>query len=89
MKRKRAKRRSGPASDSPESVRIADDPLARRFLQFAEEARTYAGPLYEALSPYIARDPELLRIARHVRRPPVPNVFFAAVHFLLADTPGH
>lgn len=89
MKKKRAKRRSGPASDSPERVGAADDPLARRFLQFADEASAYAGPLYESLSRHIAQDAELLSIARHVRRPPVPNVFFAAVHFLLAETPKH
>lgn len=90
MKRKREKRRSGPASDSPEShTSIDDDPLSRRFLQFADEARTYAGPLYETLSRQIARDSDLLRVARHVRRPPVPNVFLAAVHFLLAQSPAH
>ena len=34
-------------------------------------------------------DEDLLGIARHVRRPPVPNVLFAAVHFLLAEAPEH
>ena len=58
--------------------------LGERFDRFAGEARTYAGRLYAALSREIARDPELLAIARHVRRPPVPNVLFASVHFLLA-----
>jgi hypothetical protein len=42
-----------------------------------------------ALSRRIADDEELLGIARHVRRPPVPNVFLAAVHFLLAEAPEH
>lgn len=65
------------------------DPLAARFYSFADEARTYAGPLYEALSRGIAGDRDLLAIARHVRRPPVPNVFLASVHFLLAAAPGH
>ena len=63
--------------------------LAQRFTQFADEASTYAGPLYAALSRQIAVDEDLLAIARHVRRPPVPNVFFAAVHFLLSDAPDH
>jgi hypothetical protein len=63
--------------------------LAERFARFACEARTYAGPLYEALSTQIAADPDLLAVARHVRRPPVPNEFFAAVHFLLAAAPAH
>jgi hypothetical protein len=58
-------------------------------MQFADEARAYASPLYQELSRVIAHDPELLRIARHVRRPPVPNVFFAAVHFLLLESPNH
>lgn len=90
MKRKREKRRSGPASDSPEiPPRVDDVALAQRFVRFAGEARTYAGPLYATLSAHIARDPELLEIARHVRRPPVANVFFAAVHFLLAESPAH
>jgi hypothetical protein len=71
-------------------VSISDiEQLGERFDRFAEEARTYAGPLYAALSREIARDPELLAIARHVRRPPVPNVLFASVHFLLAETPDH
>ena len=42
-----------------------------------------------ALSRQIAEDEELLGIASHVRRPPVPNVFLAAVHFLLAEAPEH
>jgi hypothetical protein len=42
-----------------------------------------------ALSTRIADDEELLTIARYVRRPPVPNVFLAAVHFLLAEAPAH
>ena len=42
-----------------------------------------------ALSRRIADDEELLGIARHVRRPPIPNVFLAAVHFLLAEAPEH
>jgi hypothetical protein len=34
-------------------------------------------------------DSDLLAVACHVRRPPVPNVFFAAVHYLLAEKPDH
>jgi hypothetical protein len=71
-------------------VSITDiEKLGERFDRFADEARNYAGPLYAALSREIARDPELLAIARHVRRPPVPNVLLASVHFLLAETPTH
>ena len=63
--------------------------LGDRFDRFADEARVYAGPLYAALSREIARDQDVLALARHVRRPPVPNVLFATVHFLLAETPDH
>ena len=90
MRRKREKRRSARASDSPEAATHTElAPLSERFRQFADEARTYAGPLYTALSRQIAEDEELLGVARHVRRPPVPNVFLAAVHFLLAESPEH
>jgi hypothetical protein len=58
-------------------------------MRFASEADAYASPLYAALSKKIAADDDLLTLARHVRRPPVPNVFFAAVHFLLAEAPEH
>ena len=90
MRRKRAKRRSAPASDSPEARTDTDlARLSERFAQFAVEARAYAGPLYASLSEQIARDEELLNVARHVRRPPVPNVFLAAVHFLLLEPSRH
>jgi hypothetical protein len=90
VRKKRARRRNAPASGSPEAptdTGLAQ--LSQRFTQFATEAEAYAGPLYAALSRQIARDDDLLAVARHVRRPPVPNVFFAAVHFLLSETPGH
>jgi hypothetical protein len=88
VRRKREKRRSAPGNVSPEAATHTDlEPLSQRFRQFADEARAYGGPLYAALSTQIANDEALLGIARHVRRPPVPNVFFAAVHFLLAETP--
>jgi hypothetical protein len=58
-------------------------------VRFSGEALAYDGPLYAALSRQIAADSDLLALARHVRRPPVPNVFFAAVHFLLAENPAH
>jgi hypothetical protein len=90
VRRKRGKRRSAPASNSPEAATLTElEPLSQRFRHFADEARTYGGPLYVALSTRIAADEELLGIARHVRRPPVPNVFFAAVHFLLAEAREH
>jgi hypothetical protein len=63
--------------------------LGSCFDRFAYEATTYAGPLYAALARRIARDNDVLALARHVQRPPVPNVLLAAVHFLLADSPAH
>jgi hypothetical protein len=89
VKKKREKRRSAPASDSPEVPTDPErEPLAQRFTRFASEAEAYAGPLYAQLSRQIAADPDLLAIAAHVRRPPIPNVFFAAVHFMLAAAPS-
>jgi hypothetical protein len=90
VRRKRGKRRSGRASDSPEAVTLIElELLSQRFRQFADEARAYGGPLYVALSRQIADDEEILGLAGHVHRPPVPNVFLAGVHFLLGDTPKH
>jgi hypothetical protein len=89
VKKKREKRRSAPASDSPEGPTDPErEPLAQRFTRFASEAEAYASPLYAQLSRQIAADPDLLGVASHVRRPPIPNVFFAAVHFLLAAAPS-
>lgn len=46
--------------------------------------------LYERLSAGIAEDPELLRPAAQARPgTPIPNVFFAAVHFLLQAGVAH
>jgi hypothetical protein len=90
VRKKREKRRSAPASDLPEAHTESDlGRLAQRFTQFADEAQVYAGPLYVSLAKQVALDKELLAIARHARRPPVPNVFFAAVHFLLSEAPQH
>jgi len=63
--------------------------VSQRFARFSVDAETYASPLYAALSRQVALDEHLLAVARHVRRPPVPNVFFAAVHFLLSEAPQH
>ncbi len=58
--------------------------LARRFRQFAEHECRGRSPLYERLSHAVAEDGELLRLAAEARPgQPVPNLFFAAVQFLL------
>jgi hypothetical protein len=57
--------------------------LAQRFVRFARR-ECHVSPLYERLSLGIAHDPELLDIAARARTgQPVPNLFLAAVHFLL------
>jgi hypothetical protein len=57
--------------------------LSQRFVRFAQR-ECHASPLYERLSSGIACDPEVLAIAAHARRgQPVPNLFLAAVHFML------
>jgi hypothetical protein len=63
--------------------------VARRFEQFAQEC--YArSPLYERLSRRIAVDPEMLSLAARAREgQPVPNLFFAAAHFLLLKGARH
>jgi hypothetical protein len=59
------------------------DALAQRFERFALR-ECHVSPLYERLSLGIAHDPELLAIAAQAQPgQPVPNLFLAAVHFLL------
>jgi hypothetical protein len=63
--------------------------LAQRFERFARR-ECYASPLYERLSLGIAHDPETLAIASQAKPgQPVPNLFLAAVHFLLLMGVSH
>jgi len=66
---------------------MANDPietLSHGFERFAKEECYNSSVLYERLSLAIAQDPELLTLAAHARKGErVPNLFFAAVHFLL------
>ena len=58
--------------------------VANRFKRVAELEFHNASPLYEGFSLHIAEDPEMLGLAAHARRgQPLPNLFFAAIHFLL------
>ena len=57
--------------------------IADRFRFFAKEANLLEGHLYEHLSLRIAEDEELLEIAAHAQRPPVPNLLLYSVHYLL------
>src|SRR5215216_6391579 len=58
--------------------------LKERFLAFAETECKGNSALYYKLSIRIANDPELLNIAVSTKEgQPVPNILFAAVHYLL------
>lgn len=43
----------------------------------------HGSPLYAELCEVVARSPEMLRIVSRIENRPPPNVFFAAVHYLL------
>lgn len=57
--------------------------LAQVFKRFSEETYIGSSPLYAALSNAIAEDIDVLDIASSARGRPVPNLLFAAVHYLL------
>ena len=60
------------------------DFLKERFIAFAETECKGNSALYYQLSIQVANDPKLLDIAESTREgQPVPNIFFAAVHYLL------
>lgn len=60
------------------------DAVANLFRQFAEHECQGSSALYFQLSRQIAQDQKLLSIAaKTTRRQPIPNLFFAAVQFLL------
>ena len=60
--------------------------LSDRFRTFAEAECKNSSPLYYALSHSIAQDTSILDIAQQSRPgQPIPNLFFAAIHYLLAS----
>jgi hypothetical protein len=60
------------------------DALAARFRRFAERECRGSSPLYERLAMAIAGDGEMLALAGEAPSgQPTPNLFLAAVHFLL------
>ena len=63
--------------------------LGNVFARFAEEASNGGCPLYTALAEGVSDDTHVLDIASSARRPPVPNLVFAAVHFLLLRRVAH
>lgn len=63
--------------------------LGSVFARFAEEAASGGCPLYTALAEGVSDDTRVLDIASSARRPPVPNLLFAAVHYLLLRGAAH
>jgi hypothetical protein len=68
---------------SSQTLRPSRDDLSERFERFARR-ECHVSPLYERLSLGVAGDPEVLAIAAQAKPgQPVPNLFLAAVHYLL------
>jgi hypothetical protein len=70
-------------------VSLSLETLARRFQRFGERECLPASPLYSRLAAGIAADADLLAIAATAQAQPVPNLFLAAVHFLLLKGAKH
>lgn len=64
------------------------DSLGERFLRFTRE-ECGTSPLYAALSLRVAYASELLGLAAHGTAGPKPNLFLAAVHYLLLSDSDH
>ena len=63
--------------------------LADKFRAFAEAETRDSSPLYEQLSMAIAEDSEMLTLASNAQNgQPIPNMIFAAVHYLLLQSPS-
>jgi len=66
------------------------DKMAERFRYFAGKIYADRSPLYTNLALRVAEDTELLRIAASAQeKAALPNLFFAAVHFLLLNGEHH
>lgn len=63
--------------------------LARVFEIFADHETIRTSPLYTRLIVATARDADLLELASHSRRTPVPNMLLGAVHYLLLKGVSH
>lgn len=64
--------------------------LAKQFKRFAERECETSSPLYQRFSRAVAQDEALLGIAQGTRPGQLaPNVFFAAIHFLLLSGYKH
>lgn len=64
--------------------------LSEIFERFARDEFHNSSPIYAHLSTAIARDPELLSLASSCRKGErIPNLLFAAVHYLLLKGLSH
>jgi hypothetical protein len=64
--------------------------LPEIFERFARDEFHSSSPLYERLSNSVAKDPELLALAAQCRKGErIPNLLFAAVHYLLLKGTSH
>jgi hypothetical protein len=64
------------------------DKMSKWFSRFAEQ--TSGSEMYQYLSTAVAGDADLLALAAKAdQRQPVPNLFFAAINFLLYQDPKH
>jgi len=73
----------------PGAAGLPPDALAAQFASFGEEGRLNGSSLYERLALAVASDSDLLALAAHARNRPVPNLFFAAVHYLILKGTAH
>ncbi len=64
-------------------------PVCQRFRRFSDEAGDHGSLLYRNLAERLSRDPEILRTASGTPITTVPNLFFAAVHYLLLTGAVH
>lgn len=65
---------------------ILKERVAEQFRRFAVNECHGSSDLYEVLAQQIAEDEELLQLASYSQPgQPTPNLFFAAVHFLLLN----
>jgi hypothetical protein len=72
----------------PEPMTATIDTLSPIFRRFGERECQHASPLYARLAVGIADDPALLQIATAAQSRPVPNLFLAAVQYLLLKGAG-
>lgn len=63
-----------------------DGPVTTEYLR-AWGRHTHGSPLYQRLVTVTAANPELMAVIRRITNRPPPNVYFAAIHFLLMDDP--